>query len=246
MSLLDGRESRTLSLPPVPRRIAISQSNYIPWRGYFDLIDRVDEFVILDDVQYTRQDWRNRNRIKTPKGAEWLSVAIQGRFGQRVDETLVADPAWAQKHWSKIEQVYRAADHFDAVAPDLRAAYERAGTHEKLTDVNRELLDFVLVQLGVTTPLRSSVDLPTHPHATERLITICRALGAEIYLSGPAARAYLDEARFAECGLSVEWMDYSGYPEYPQLHGRFEPAVSAIDLLLNTGAEARELFRPVR
>jgi len=230
----------------MPRRIAISQSNYIPWRGYFDLIDRVDEFVVLDDVQYTRQDWRNRNRIKTSNGAVWISVAIQSRFGQRIDETVVSDRSWAEKHWSKIQQAYRGADCYQEREAALGAAYERAGTHERLTDINRELMDFMLDTLGITTPLRRSEELAVRDDPSERLIAICHELQAEVYLSGPAARAYLDEDRFARAGVEIEWMDYSGYRPYEQLHGPFEPAVSAIDLLLNVGSEARTLFRAER
>jgi hypothetical protein len=230
----------------MPRRIAISQSNYIPWRGYFDLIDRVDEFVVLDDVQYTRQDWRNRNRIKTAKGPAWISVAVKGRFGQRIDETLIADPSWAEKHWSKLEQEYRGAACFDALGGALRAEYERLSGFERLTDINRALIDFACAHLGVTTPLRESTEFETAEDPTDRLVGICGALGADVYLSGPTAQAYLDESRFAREGIAVEWMSYDGYPEYPQLHGPFEPRVSVVDLLLNTGEEAGGLLRPDR
>jgi WbqC-like protein family len=228
----------------VPRRIAISQSNYIPWRGYFDLVDRADEFIVLDDVQYTRQDWRNRNRIKTPRGVEWISVPVQGRFGQRIDETVVSDPRWAEKHWSKIEQCYRDAPAFREASPGLKASYESVADRELLTDINRGLFNYVCEVLGITTAMRASTEFPRYDDPSRRLVHMCQALDADIYLSGPAARDYLDVEAFQREGIRVEWMDYSGYPEYPQLHGPFEPRVSVIDVLLNAGSEAVDLFRP--
>ena len=113
------------------KRLAIIQSSYIPWKGYFDAIATVDEFILLDDAQYTKRDWRNRNRIKPPAGPQWLTIPdqVKGRFEQRIDETLVADPSWAEKHWSTLVNVYRRASGFDEVAAWLGPLYEGAGRH---------------------------------------------------------------------------------------------------------------------
>jgi hypothetical protein len=220
------------------KRVAILQSNYIPWKGYFDLIGLVDEFVLLDDVQYTKNDWRNRNRIKTQNGVTWLTIPVEhsSRFGQRIDEVRIAGSHWRLKHWRSIVQSYGAAPFFAAYRERLEELYREPS--ERLSDVNRRFLDVFCELLGVPTRISSSRDYPSAEGATERLVEICRSLGASTYLSGPSARSYLDESLFTAAGIAVEYMDYSGYPEYPQLHPPFEHRVSLIDLLLSVGHEA--------
>ena len=219
-------------------RVAIIQSNYIPWKGYFDAMAAVDAFILLDEVQYTKRDWRNRNRIKPASGPQWLSVPVQvkGRFHQRIDETLVADPDWAASHWSTLRSVYRRAPHFDAVAEWLEPLYT-AG-HERLSDVNRALLEGMRDALGIETPLRWSTEYAAHGERGERILSLCKAAGADEYVSGPAARSYLDETAFAAEGIGVRWLDYDGYREYPQFGDGFEHGVSALDLLFHTGPDA--------
>jgi hypothetical protein len=220
------------------KRVAILQSNYIPWKGYFDLIGLVDEFVLLDDVQYTKNDWRNRNRIKTAQGVAWLTIPVEhsGRFGQRIDEVHVAGDRWRLKHWRSIVQSYGSAPFFAAYRDRLEALY--AESTERLSEVNRRFLEVLCELLGVRTRISSSTDYAAVNGRTERLVEICRVLGAETYLSGPAARDYLDESLFAATGISVEYIDYSDYPEYPQLHPPFEHRVSVVDLLFAVGPEA--------
>jgi hypothetical protein len=223
----------------VTRRIAISQSNYIPWKGYFDSINAVDEFVLYDDVQYTRRDWRNRNRIKTPHGPSWLSVPVQvkGRFEQKINETLIADPAWGAEHWRTIAHAYARAPYFAEYRPIFEPLY-RGPSPTRLSEVNYRLLMAICEILGVRTKLSWSSDYALADGKNERLIEICRQAGATTYLSGPAAKSYVDEAQFAEAGIAVEWADYSGYPEYPQLHPPFDHYVSVLDLLFNVGPNA--------
>jgi hypothetical protein len=228
------------------KRLAIVQSCYIPWKGYFDLIDRVDEFVLLDDAQFTRRDWRNRNRIKTPQGTQWLTlpVAVRGRYLQRIDETVVSDPEWASRHWKTLHHAYATAPCFDDVRPEIEAAYERVAHEPRLSVVNRTLLEAVLPLLGIDTTLRWSTEYPGSGTRTDRLVEICVAAGAGVYVSGPSARAYLDEDAFGVHGIEVEWMHYDGYPEYPQVHPPFEHAVTVLDLLFHTGADARRFACP--
>ena len=220
-------------------RIAIIQSSYVPWRGFFDLIGRCDEYVIFDRAQFVKRHWHNRNRIKTASGPEWLTIPVisKGRFEQLIDEVEIAE-AWAEKHWRTIELAYRRAPHFAALAPVVRGWYDRAGKETLLTEVNAIFLTEIARLLGIGTRIVRDTAYPAHGARTERLLSIVRAAGANRYLSGPSAKAYLDEQLFANAGIAVEWMSYQGYVQYPQLHGAFEPAVSVLDLLFNVGPEA--------
>ena len=215
------------------------QSNYIPWKGYFDIINRVDEFILFDDRQYTRRDWRNRNLIKTAQGLHWLTIPVhaKGRYEQRIDETMISDPEWADRHWKTIAGAYGAAPFFDQYREPVAALYKASG-EERLSDVNRRFLDAICGLLGIRTRLTWSTDYAAEGNRTERLVDLCRLAGATEYLSGPAARAYIEEDRFRDAGIELTYMDYSGYPEYPQLHGPFEHGVSIVDLLFNTGPDA--------
>ncbi len=221
------------------KRIAITQSDYLPWKGWFDTINAVDEFVLYDDVQYTRRDWRNRNRIKTPEGLHWLTVpvVVKGRYEQRIEQTRISDPRWAADHWQTIRHAYARAPYFREVGAVFEKFYAASG-HVMLSDLNRDLVATVCALVGIDTPLTSSADYPHAGDKTERLVEICRAAGATEYVSGPAARAYLDEAAFTAHGIGVSYLDYSGYPEYPQLWGAFEHSVSIVDLLFNVGSDA--------
>jgi hypothetical protein len=221
------------------KAVAILQSNYLPWKGYFDLMQSVDEFILYDEVQYTRRDWRNRNRFKSPAGVRWLTIPVQvkGRYLQRIDETLVSDPSWAEQHWSTLASWYGAAPFFEHYQEVVKAAYLQTDD-SSLSQINRRFIELVAGLLGISTPLRSSSEYASRSSKTERLLSICEAAGATVYLSGPAAKAYLDESIFTQSGISVKWMDYSGYPEYPQLYPPFEHHVSVLDLLFNVGPQA--------
>lgn len=226
------------------KTVAIVQSSYIPWKGYFDLIDSVDEFILYDDRQYTRRDWRNRNRIKTAQGTAWLSipVKIKGRYEQRIDETEVSDPAWPERHWKTIVHAYGRAPHFDVYQESLHALYEQC-TEALLSRINRAFLEQICELLGIRTPFVWSTEYQASGARTERLVALCRSASATTYVSGPTARDYIDESLFHEAGIELRYMDYAGYPEYEQLHPPFEHAVSIVDLLVHTGEEARRFLK---
>lgn len=226
-------------------RVSIIQSCYIPWRGFFDLIGRCDEYVVFDSAQYVKRHWHNRNKIKTANGPEWLTIPVvtKGRFEQRIDEVEIEKP-WADKHWRSIELAYARAPFFDELAPIVRGWYELAAKEPKLTDVNMIFLRGISDALGLSTRIVRDSAYEAEGEKTGRLLSICRATGATHYLSGPSAQAYFDEALFNAAGVVPEWMSYQGYAEYPQLHGAFEPAVSILDLMFNVGADAaRSLCR---
>jgi len=233
-----------------PKVVLITQSNYLPWKGYFDLIRAVDEMIILDSVQYTRRDWRNRNIIKTPNGPLWLTVPVEvkGRYQQAIDETLIANADWAAGHIRNIEFNYKRAAGFAEMAPWLFETLSAVASVPELSKVNEQLISAICGKLGVTTPMRRCTDLLDRQlmhdmDPTDRLLELCKVAGATTYVSGPAAKDYLDVARFNAQGIDVAWADYSGYPEYPQLWGTFDHRVSIIDLLLNTGGKALDYMK---
>ncbi|MBW5435861.1 WbqC family protein [Bradyrhizobium canariense] len=226
-------------------RISIVQSCYIPWKGFFDLIGRCDEYVIYDRMQFVKRHWHNRNRIKTANGVEWLTVPVvtKGRFDQAIDEVLIEKP-WADKHWRTLELAYRRAPFFNLFAPEVRGWYERAERERRLTDVNELFIRGIADLLGLKTRIIRDAEYPADGAKSARLMLIAQAAGADRYLSGPSAKTYLDERLLANAGIVTEWMSYAGYPEYPQLHSGFEHAVSVLDLLFNTGPGASRFMRP--
>jgi hypothetical protein len=228
------------------QKVAIVQSNYIPWKGYFDLIAAVDEFILYDDMQYTRRDWRNRNQIKTPQGLQWLTVPVKvkGKYHQTIRETEIEDVDWAKTHWKSLCQNYRRAKHFETIARELEPFYLQT-RHSHLSQLNRVLIEWVCSKLGIKTKISNSWDYELIDGKTERLVDLCAQAGANEYISGPTARGYIDETIFGERGIELTWFDYTGYPEYPQLWGDFIHTVSILDLLFNCGNEAPQYMRYV-
>ncbi len=223
------------------KKIAIIQSNYIPWKGYFDIINMVDVFVLLDDVQYTIRDWRNRNKIKVPFGdrTKWLTIPIEGKDKHKklIKEVKVADSKWRKIHWNTIKQFYSKTPYFKEYKDIFEELY--LNSHEEfLSEVNYKFIKAINHILGIDTEIRWSYEFDIVQGKNERLISICKQLNADVYLTGPVAKSYLDENLFAQEGIKVEWMDYSNYPEYPQLYPPFVHAVSIIDLIFNTGKNA--------
>jgi hypothetical protein len=220
-------------------RIAIIQSCYIPWKGFFDLIGQCDEYVIYDGVQYVKRHWHNRNRIKTANGLEWLTIPVvtKGRFEQPIDQVEIEKP-WADRHWRALELAYNRAPFFAPFAPTVKNWYERADKQARLTDVNEIFLRGIAELLHLRTRIVRDTAYPAQGAKTERLLAIAGAAGADRYLSGPSAQEYFDEPLFTAAGITPEWMSYQGYPQYPQLHGDFDHAVTALDLLFNTGPDA--------
>jgi hypothetical protein len=229
------------------KTVVIVQSNYIPWKGYFDLLNWADEFIVFDDMQYTRRDWRNRNRIKTARGPLWLTIPVQvkGRYHQRIDETKVADPGWGCVHWETIQHSYARAAHFADYKPLFEELY--LGLREEyLSRINYRFLTAVAGLLGIRTPITWSRDYRPGEGKTERLVSLCQQAGATEYLSGPAARAYADEDQFRAAGIALRYADYTGYPEYPQLYPPFDHHVSVLDLLFNVGPAAADYLLSTR
>jgi hypothetical protein len=218
--------------------VGVIQSNYIPWVGYFDFIDSVDLFVFHDDVQYTKGDWRNRNKIKTPAGLVWITVPVHYRHtGQLIMETEICyDRDWVSEHIGAITASYRTAPFFPIVKDEFFPLLKKR--FRTITELNVATCRWVMDALSIRTPLRMSHELELQGAKTVRLINMLKKVGGTEYVSGPAGRQYLDEAAFREANISLEYKSYD-YRPYPQLWGGFEAAVTALDLIANTGPDAR-------
>lgn len=224
------------------KKIAILQSNYIPWKGYFDMIAAVDEFIIYDDVQFTKNDWRNRNQIKTPQGVQWLTVPVGQDISRSVRTVELPNSMWQAKHWKTLQSNYRRATYFEEVAALFEPIYMQR-QHTLLSALNRDLLETVCAYLEITTKISNSWDYKLIEGKSARLADLCAQSGASEYISGPAAKVYLEESLFTERGIKLTWFDYSGYKEYPQLWGAFTHNVSILDLLFNCGKDSKSLLK---
>jgi WbqC-like protein family len=229
------------------KKIAILQSNYIPWKGYFDMIAAVDEFILYDDMQYTRRDWRNRNQIKTPQGVQWLTVPVlvKGKYHQKIRETEIDGADWAAAHWKALSINYRRTPHFDEIARWLEPLY-LVETYTHISQLNRRLIEAICGYLGINTVIKNSWDYALLDGKTERLADLCVQGGATEYISGPSAKNYVKEKVFSDLGIKLTWFDYVGYPEYPQPWGGFTHGVAILDLLFNCGKESHRYMRYVR
>ena len=220
-----------------PKTVAILQSNYIPWKGYFDIIAAVDEFIIYDDVQYTKNDWRNRNRIKTPDGIKWITIPVYHSTSNLIQDTKVSQPNWASKHWKMLQQNYSRSGRYRDVKDFIEHLYHSIPS-DNLSEINCHFLVALCNFLGIRTRLTRSTDYPHSGDKSERVLQLCQAAGATSYLSGASAQNYLNLELFRAAGITVEWIDYANYPEYPQLHPPFCHEVSILDLILNCGTDA--------
>jgi hypothetical protein len=222
------------------KRVAILQSAYIPWRGYFDIIASVDEFIFYDDVQFSHGDWRNRNKIRTANESKWLTIPVpkKHRIRRNINEVVASDPEWRQDHWNRLSQNYANAPYFTQIAELLAPLYLEHD--ENLSHINARFIKAICDYLGIATRLSWSWDYPSSPGKSERLVDLCKAAGATVYVSGPAAKSYLDEDLFRSSDIEVEWFSYDQLTPYPQIHGGFESNVSIVDLLFNCGPGARD------
>lgn len=228
------------------KKVAILQSNYIPWKGYFDLIGAVDEFVLYDEMQYTRRDWRNRNQIKTPQGLKWLTVPVlvKGKYHQKISETEIDGVSWTANHWKALEQNYRRAPYFDEISEWLLPLYSLE--YPYLSALNLVFIRKICEYLNIKTIITSSERYNLAGEKTERLANICAEAGGDEYVSGPSARNYIDEQVFRQKEIKLSWFEYEGYKEYPQLWGEFTHNVTILDLLFNCGKESQKFMKFTR
>ena len=216
-------------------RVVVLQSNYLPWKGYFDLIQNADVFVYYDEVQYTKNDWRNRNRICSKNGRHWLTIPIsRDAVKLKISEVRLPESRWQDDHFQTLLHSYKPARFFRQIEPLLHDFY-RARVWTRLSELNRYCTESIARLLGITTRFLDSKDFDLDGDRVARLVSLLAQIGATEYLSGPSARAYLtgNEGLFERAGMRLLFKSYDGYPEYPQLHSPFEHAVSVLDVLAN-------------
>lgn len=209
------------------------------------MIAAVDEFILYDDMQYTKRDWRNRNQIKTPQGVQWLTVPVRqkGEFYQTIRDTEIDGERWRSLHWKSLNANYRRAKHFAEVAALIEPLYQNS--YRTISELNRAFIETICAYLGITTKISNSWDYQLIDGKTERLVNLCQQSGATEYISGPAAKDYIEEKYFMDAGIKLSWFNYSGYPEYPQQWGEFVHGVSILDLLFNCGKDSPQFMRYV-
>ena len=225
-------------------RVAIHQPQFMPWLGYLDKIDQADLFVVLDSVQFKKNEWQNRNRIRTAQGWQWITVPVLHKFGQRLDEVRINQQRdWQGRHLRALEMHYGRAPHRDQYLKGLREIYQHSW--DRLKDVNLAVIQWLLDAFGIKTPLRLASQMHLRNEPTDRLIDICRTVGARQYLVGPGAANYMDRTRFDASGVRLEEQHFQ-HPIYPQCYEPFVPGMAAIDLLLTCGDEAISRLRAMR
>ena len=222
------------------KTVVILQSNYIPWRGYFDLINAADLFVFHDDLQFTKGDWRNRNRILTARGPEWLTIPTGTDEHRLICEVEVPDQSWKTKHRRRIEESYRAAPHFSQGRDLLDFLYDDPTTN--LSDYNQRAVREIARRLSIDTDFADSRSLQPVGTKTERVVSILQQVNATRYISGPAGRNYLDQSLFDSAGIELEYFSYDAYKDYPQLHAPFRGDVTILDLFFNVGPDTRRFL----
>ncbi len=228
---------------PTRRTVCIHQPDFAPWLGFFDRLALADMYVVLDTVQYLRQGWHNRDKIKTAQGAAWLTVPVKnkGRYRQSILETeLDNDRDWRTRHMRTLRAAYGKALHFKAISARLEEIYARG--HARLIDFNMAIIRFLIHELGIDVEIRFASELGVGGRSNQLLIEIMRAVGGGTYITGLGSKSYLDESAFDAAGIKVTWRKYD-HPTYDQLFGDFVPGLSALDCLFNCGASSVEIFK---
>ncbi|MGB2600808.1 MAG: WbqC family protein [Candidatus Omnitrophota bacterium] len=225
-------------------KIAIHQPQYLPWLGYFDKMDQSDVFVLLDDVQYKKNEWQNRNKIRNSEGWQWITVPVLYEFGQEIREVNIDTAGnWREKHIKSIELNYSKAPYFDKYFTFFLDIFEREW--QSLSDLNTHFIEYFKETLGIKAKLIRSSNLNVQTSSTERLVDICKLLEADVYLSGAGGEEYLDVELFKQSGIGLEFQAYK-HPRYEQVYEGFEPYMAVADLLFCQGDKSIEIIREGR
>lgn len=220
---------------------AIMQPTYLPWTGYFGMIDAVEIFVLYDDVQFVQRSWQRRNKIKTANGWTWLTVPIEEKFGQAINEVRISTAVdWKTKHWKSIVHSYQKAPFFKDYRNEFENFYQ--SPYEKLSDLNAGAIRLIAGLLGISTEIVLASSLGVSGSKTDRLLAVLEKIGADSYVSSPTSQCYMENEKFHQNNLRLIWYEYE-HPIYSQLYGEFIPFLSVIDLLFNEGPRSLEIIR---
>lgn len=217
--------------------IGISQSNYIPWKGYFDFINDCDIFVFLDDVQYTKRDWRNRNLIKTNDGLKFLTIPVGNNTNRKIYEVQPINNNWKKYHQKSIQRSYGGSRYFKEFEFLIDEIYKKNKCNS-LSELNQRTISLICEVLKIKTILIDSRDIKKSSDKNQRLIDIIKYFNCKNYISGPTAKNYLDKNLFESNGINISWKEYSNYPEYKQRFDGFFHNVTILDLIFNTGPKS--------
>lgn len=228
------------------KKVAIIQPCYIPWKGYFDIINSVDEFIIYDDVQYTKRHWVNRNKIKTPQGLQWLTIPVnvKGRHKQKINEVTIVNHYWRKKHWKSIDFAYKKTAFFESYRHVVEGLFFN-GSERNLLEINKSFIVKICLILGIQTKISVASDYNYEEYTdnVSNVINLLKKANASIFINSPTAKQYMNESMFIPHGIQLLWADYLGYPEYTQLYPPFDHHVSIIDLIFNTGDDAPKYMK---
>ena len=224
-------------------KVIITQSNYIPWKGYFSAMRQATHLVLYDDMQYTKRDWRNRNMLITPNGPKWLSIPIdvKGKYHQKINEAQVSDNNWGENHWNFIKNNYKNSPYFKEYQHHFLDLYLNQQS-PYLSDINSDFIKKIIILLEIDIKVISSKEFNLKGDKTEKLVNVCKELNAEKYYTGPAAKNYMDESLFTNNNIEIEYYNFSGYPEYKQQWEGFSHAVSILDMFFNLGPKTIKYF----
>lgn len=229
--------------------VAAHQPSYLPWLGYLDKMAKADVFVVMDDLQYEAQNFQNRQRVKLNSGAAWLTVPLErGNQGDRICDKRIANAGNPKQHWQRCQWAtlrthYGKAPHWARYAAELEEVYTRPW--QRLVDLDLHLLDLARGWLAITGPVLQSSSLGLEGHKTDRIIDLCRKVGAKVYLSGSGGSTdYLDADALRRAGIAVMWQHFA-HPSYPQRYPQlgFVPNLAFLDLLFNCGPDSRQVLR---
>jgi len=223
------------------KKVAILQSNYIPWKGYFDIINSVDEFVLYDTVQFTKNDWRNRNKIKTHQGTIWITIPVKHSLSQKIYEIEVLNNKWRKQNWKTLNLNYSKAKYFNKYKDIFENLYLNSN-ETFLSKINYKFICAINEILEIDTKITWSSEYNLKGEKSEKLLNICKQANTTEYISGPAAQNYLDTNIFEKENIKVTWMNYNNYKEYNQLYPPFEHGVSILDLIFNEGENATKFM----
>ena len=226
------------------KKIAISQSNYLPWKGYFELINYVDEFIFFDEVQYTRRDWRNRNILLKNGKKIWITLPIKNKnnYKEKISNMIIDDIKWKKNHLDLIKNCYSKSKYFNEIYDFIRNTIQT--NHAiKLSEINQNLIKSICDRLDIKNSFSFSSEIvKSKKNASERLLEICKIKNCKIYVTGPNAKNYLNQNLFEKNGIKIEWYNYGITKKYYQINETFQPNLSIIDCLMNCGFNKKKFM----